>query len=220
MARVLLSCHYHQSSLCTSSLMKHVDICYFNFHINAALIPWALSLWLRESAHIFLWMWTKPGDQNHKISCGCGKHRWKSEEGLKSRQINSFTRKGRHHISDWCKVLQAPQIRTTITCCGNAKQMQPWFGKSRLALQNERTVTLQLETVEPLRNGISTGVQLIGAFEYWNQKFKISIANSLCQHSTSTQRSPQNLILGRMESLWKRHKLSTATGIVLYISVY
>lgn len=31
MARVLLSCHYHQSSLYTSSLMKHVDICYFNF---------------------------------------------------------------------------------------------------------------------------------------------------------------------------------------------
>lgn len=39
MARVLLMCHYHQSSLGTSSLMKHVDICYFNFQINAALIP-------------------------------------------------------------------------------------------------------------------------------------------------------------------------------------
>lgn len=109
MVCVLLLCHYHQSSSWTSSLMKHVDICYSNFHINAALIPWALSLWLRESAHIFLWTWTKPGDQNHKISCGCGKHRWKPEEELKSRQINSFTRKGRHHISDSAQFYELPK---------------------------------------------------------------------------------------------------------------
>lgn len=53
MLHVLLLCHYHQSSMCTSSLMKHIDICYFDFHINAPFIPWALTLWLRESAHIF-----------------------------------------------------------------------------------------------------------------------------------------------------------------------
>lgn len=97
----LLLFHYHQSSLCSSHLMKHIDICYFNFHINAALIPWALTFWLTGSAHIFLRTWTK-GEQNHKTSCGCGKHKWKPEDGLKSRRINSFTRKGRHHISAWC----------------------------------------------------------------------------------------------------------------------
>lgn len=132
------------------------------------------SLAERICTYLFLWKWTK-GEQNHKISCGWGKHKWKPEEELKSRQINSFTRKGRHHISDWCKVLQAPQIRTTITCCGNAKQIQPWFGSSQgwLCLKKE----LQYSNWRLLGKSISTGVQLIGPFVYWHQKCKMNTAN-------------------------------------------
>lgn len=111
-----------------------------------------------ENLHIsFLWTWTK-GKQNHKISCGCGKLKWKPEEELKSRQMNSFARKGRHHISNWCKVLQAPQIRTTITCRGNTKQIQPWFGSTQgQHCLKRRTLRLQLRNVEFLRKSISTG---------------------------------------------------------------
>lgn len=150
-------------------------------------------------------MWTKPGDQNHKTSCGCAKYRREPEGELKSREINSFTRKGYHHISDWCKVLQAPQIRTTITCCGNVKQIQPWFGKSRLAL-----LKLWLETVKLLRHCISTGVQLIWAFKYWNLKIIIIISYYYCEYPVVYPKVqqvvkvfPGSLFLAENRSLWK-----------------
>ena len=37
--RVSYYCAIIINLACASSLMKPVDICYFNFHINAALIP-------------------------------------------------------------------------------------------------------------------------------------------------------------------------------------
>lgn len=156
--------------------MKYIDICYLNFSSVLHLFHEHL-LWLRESALFFFFFfskWTK-GEQNHKISCGWGTHKWRPKQGLQSRQINSFTRKGRHHISEWCKVLQAPQIQTTITCCGNAKQIQPWFGSSQgwLCLKRELYSSWRW-----LRKSISTGVQLKGPFDYKYQKCKINTADS------------------------------------------
>lgn len=78
------------------------------------------------------------------------------EMELKTRQINSFTRKEHYYISYCCKVLQAPQIHTAITCCGNAIQIQPQFGKSQLALLKRKFS--KLKTVEMLRISISIGI--------------------------------------------------------------
>lgn len=74
-----------------------------------------------ESLPYLLSLKAARGEQNHKISWGWERHKLSNEKA----GMLPYTRKGRHHISKWCKVLQASQIPTAITCCGKAKQIQP-----------------------------------------------------------------------------------------------
>lgn len=45
-----------------------------------------------------------------------------AQGGIKKQADKFIYKEGTSPHFDWCKVLQVPQIRTTITRCGNAKQ--------------------------------------------------------------------------------------------------
>jgi len=79
------------------------------------------------------------------------------EKELKSRQINSFTRKGRYHISYWCRFTSSLNTYSNYMlwkCYTNTTS----FWEVTAGSAEIKNLTLQSETVGFRRNGISTSI--------------------------------------------------------------
>lgn len=64
------------------------------------------------------------------ISCGCEKYRREPEGQLKSREINSFTRKGCHHIPTGAKFYKLPKYEWQLHAVEMLNKYNHGLGKS------------------------------------------------------------------------------------------